>query len=256
MELADLIELAGPEKYADARDVAWQIAASYDERHDTLWTQERFDVVQDLLDEIEERFEAGEFSLEDRVDPSCALYRDMPSYTALNWAWHVFDPDVSRIPNQDQPSFLDAEWAWWAEVRSWVDDLDVRLATPILWSLDMDWFWHGDRGARMAWLILTEEGSLSDLGMGRIIEYSSSVAWSLKEPVFERFAQRGEHWHQVIYEAILRGWRAESTQSFKRLGVVTDRRAAARLLASIPVQTVDPSLEEARRELLSGKRGP
>jgi len=45
MELADLIELAGPDTYADAREVAWQIAASSSEdefkRHHALWTPER-----------------------------------------------------------------------------------------------------------------------------------------------------------------------------------------------------------------------
>ena len=194
MDLADLAELAGAERFERACAMAWATAEDTGRGRGESWPDGLEDVPHDLADVVE-----GDLGL------AFALFRVMPCYANLMYVGHW----------GIGPGF-------WAELRALLDDADSRLAAPALY-----WLWCGPfeaagAAAATAWQEMTD--GADDRRLRRLLGVSGPVPWRLKAPVLESLAATPE-WRATVRDAI----EAAATDLFGDIDVPAARRLLRRV---------------------------
>jgi hypothetical protein len=191
MDLSDLADLVGAERFERACAMAWASAEDTGTRGGMSWPDDLGNVPHELSDAVE-----GDLEL------AFALYRAMPCYANMMYVGH---------------------WGigprFWAQLRTLLDHADPRLANPVLY-----WLWCGPFEAagaetETAWHEMTTEAD--GLRLRRLFGASGPVPWRLKAPLLETLATNPE-WHRTVRKAI----EAAATDVFGSI----DMPAARRLL--------------------------
>jgi hypothetical protein len=191
MDLSDLAELVGVQRFERACAMALATDEDADRGHGVSWPDDLRELPHELSDAVE-----------GNLDLAFALYRAMPCYANLMYVGH---------------------WGvgsrFWAELRALLDDVDPKRAAPVSY-----WLWCGPFeavGAEVvtAWHEMT--AGAGDLRLRRVLGASGPVPWRLKGPLLESMAATPE-WHPTVRQAI----EAAATEYFGAI----DARAARRLL--------------------------
>ena len=218
MELTDLIETVGSERYDRARRLAWATAAAVGskeedavdpafaaeldqpyqdpETHAMLTVREDAgQVMYDLGAEI--WWDQDDLSRVEKVELTFQLYRDMPNYSPLAQI-HSNRP---RPGDPVDPNHDDYLWALWKEMRALLQDADERLSRPVEYVLWADWF-EDPETVDEAWGELVEQTNLNEVGMQRLLVASGPVPYERKAELYARL--REPRWHPWIFESLRR----------------------------------------------------
>jgi hypothetical protein len=192
VDLPDLAELVGAERFERACEVAWATAEGTGRsRSDDMWPDGVEDVPHELSDAVE-----GDLGL------AFSLFRAMPCFANLMYVgfWGI------------GPGF-------WAELRALLGHPDPRLAEPVLYWLWCGPFEVGGAGTETAW----HEVAVGADGprLRRVLRASGPVSWCVKGPLLEGLAAEPE-WHAAVRDAV----EAAATDVYGAL----DMPAALRLL--------------------------
>ena len=237
MELRDLIDHVGEERFAAAREWAWGTAATTGQGGQVepastgvrpLYKPQ--DVPHDLEDLV---WTAGEASWVDRVALAFELYRQMPCYATLMYT-------TGYYPQWDRQ----ARQLFWNEYRTLISDPDDRLAEPVAYSLWCDYF-ENPETVHKAWSEIARPDVLTERGLERVLDVSGPVPFRLKRALYDELVA-DERWHPFIFRSLLHS-------AFDVFGDV-EIEAGRRLLAQLSVPEDAPGLRELRDKLASRSR--
>ena len=172
MDLSDLAEVVGADRFERACGLAWATAEGTGRgRSGASWPADLEDVPHELSDAVE-----GDLGL------AFALYRAMPCYANVMYIGHW----------GIGPGF-------WAELRALLDDPDARLAAPALYWLWCGPFEAGGSRTETAW----HEVAVGAAGrrLRRVLGASGPVPWRVKAPLLESLAAERE-WHAAVRDAV------------------------------------------------------
>lgn len=170
MDLSDLAELVGDERFERACAMAWATAEDTGRGSGVSWPDGLDEVPHELSDAVEGNLELA-----------FALYRAMPCYANLMYVGHW----------GIGPGF-------WAELRALLDHADPRLADPALYWLWCGPFEAGGAETATAWHEMT--AGADDPRLRRLLDVSGPVPWRLKAPLLERVAEIPE-WQATVRRA-------------------------------------------------------
>lgn len=196
VELADLAEQVGTDRFQRACEHAWATAAGTGTRLDApQWPADCSDVPHELADVVERDLRLA-----------FQLYRAMPCYANLMYVQH-----------------WESGSAFWTELRALIDEPDERLRDPVLY-----WLWCGPfEGSPAesigAWREMTADAT--DARLRSLLPVSGPVPWQEKAPLLDRLSQ-SPHWQPVVLAAV-------EAAAFDAFGSV-DALEARTLLARIP----------------------
>jgi hypothetical protein len=198
VDLPDLAELVGGERFARACEMAWATAEGTGSgRSDDTWPDGLEDVPHGLSDAVE-----GDLGL------AFALFRAMPCFANLMYVgfWGV------------GPGF-------WAELRALLDHPDPRLAEPAQYWLWCGPFEAGGTCTETAWREVA--AGADGLRLRRVLDACGPVPWRLKGPLLESLAAR-PGWHGAVRGAV----EAAATDVYGAIDVPAARRLLGRLGSS------------------------
>lgn len=228
MELRDLIEHVGEERFTAARKWAWGTAASTGQSSTTPTEVRPLYKPQDVPHDLEELiWTSGE-----HCGWSGSRWRS--SFTARCRAMRrsCTRPATTR-------SGTTALELFWDEYRKLISDADDRLAEPIAYSLWCDYFENPDT-VEEAWGQMVQPGALTDRALQRLLEAAGPVPFRLKQALYDELIA-DERWHPGIFRSLLHS-------TIDVFGDV-DAVAARDLLACLSLSEDTPGLRELRDKL-------
>lgn len=187
MRLQELIDHVGDQLFEQARQWAWETAASTSSGDGEVWPREVGDVPHELEDLVWSR---GDAAWVDRVALAFELYREMPCYANLMYVKH-------HLSDWDE----EARRLFWNEYRGLISDPDERLADPVAYSLWCDYF-EDPETVHEAWEQIARLSELSELGLERVLDAAGPVPFPLKNALYEELVA-DQRWHVPIFRSLL-----------------------------------------------------
>ena len=220
----ELVAEVGAERYREACERAWASAAGTGRcGGQRSWAGD----LQAVPPQFADAWWHGEASLRERLETALRLYGEMPCY-ANTVALHGFHGEFGE---QERRMLWDA-------YRTWLGDDDDRAADPIAHSLWVDFF-EDDATVQEAWREVTRR----DVGpwerrMGRVLQVSGPVPWTLKAALLEELADEPRMHHAVF--------RALAGSAFDPFGDVGPTAGALLARLELPADTPDLPALRAR----------
>lgn len=229
MELRDLVERVGEERFAQARAWSWRTAAGTGQSRTEPTGVRPLYKAEDVPHDLEEViWTEGEAPWIERVSLAFRLYREMPCYAVLMYTTGYF----SKWDESTRGLF-------WDEYRALISEADDRLADPGAYSLWCDYF-EDPKTVKEAWDEIAQPGSLSERGLERVLEVSGPVPFRLKVALYEELVTN-ERWHLFIFRGLLHS----AVDVFGDL----DAKAGKRLLSQLSLPKDTGGLGELKARL-------